>query len=67
MSVSLTGVAGFISFNTCGCILTESSDIIVIEIDHLNDYYAKVLKWKNNDSGLLIHPYKVYNIGIGRL
>lgn len=44
MSVSLTGVAGFISFNTCGCILTESSDIIVIEIDHLNDYYAKVPK-----------------------
>lgn len=43
MNVFLIDVAEFIGSNPCGriFILTERSDIIVVEIDNLNAYYGK--------------------------
>lgn len=44
MNIFITGVAGFIGSSLCSRILAESSDIKVIGIDNLNDYYDVNIK-----------------------
>lgn len=47
--ILVTGAAGFIGSNLCQRILSDQSDVIVIGIDNLNDYYDVNIKlWRLN-------------------
>lgn len=57
-NILITGSAGFIEFHLCKKILENYSDINIIGIDNLNNYYNPFLKEKRNE---ILKKYANYN------
>jgi len=55
--ILVTGSAGFIGFHLCRRILESYSDVEIIGIDNMNNYYNPVLKERRNN---ILKKYKNY-------
>ncbi len=64
MKILVTGCAGFLGFHICDELLSKKTNIKIIGLDNLNDYYSRKIKNKRLKKLSKNNKFNFYNIDI---